>query len=156
MQQVRKSIDVDVPIRTAYNQWTQFEEFPRFMRGVLSVRQMDDTHLRWNTRWWGGVDANWDAEIEEQTPDSRIAWKSVTGTPNAGEVTFEPLGDSRTRVNLVISYSPQGFVGMLGDLSGAIDRQVDLSLRGFKEFIELRGAPTGAWRGEVHDDSVQR
>lgn len=155
MEKLSKSIEVDVPVRTAYNQWTQFEDFPLFMPNVLAVRQLDETHLHWSTRWWQGVDENWEAEIVDQIPDQRITWKSITGKPNAGMVSFEPLGEHRTRVSLAMAYEPQGFIEHLGDLAGLIDVQVKRSLEGFKHFIEQRQAPTGAWRGEVRNEREQ-
>ena len=154
MQRIEKTVDVNAPVRAVYNQWTQFEEFPRFMPGVISVRQIDDTHLRWNACFWSGVDQEWDAEITEQDPDKRISWKSVSGTPNSGTVRFEPLDDSHTRVRLVMAYQPQGFVENAGDMVGLVEGKVQQAMRGFKDFIEERRTETGAWRGEVHDSTA--
>jgi uncharacterized membrane protein len=150
MRQIEKTIEVDCPVRTVYDQWTQFEDFPKFMAGVKSVRQLDDTHLHWQAEVWGKDEA-WDAEITEQTPDTRISWKSVSGAKNAGTVRFEPLGPERTRVRLALAYEPEGVVENLGDMMGVMERQVQSSVDDFKKFIEERGQATGAWRGEVHD-----
>lgn len=146
---VERSIQVDVPLSTAYGQWTQFEEFPRFMAGVKEVRQLDDTHVHWHAEIWG-KDKEWDAEIIEQVPDQRIAWRSTSGdAPNAGAVRFEPLGPDRTRVNLTMEYEPQGAVENIGDALGVMSGRVETTVKQFKEFIEQRGAESGGWRGEV-------
>ena len=150
MRQIEKTIEVDCPVGTVYNQWTQFEDFPKFMAGVKSVRQLDDTHLHWQAEVWGKDEA-WDAEITEQTPDTRISWKSVAGAKNAGTVRFEPLGPERTRVRLALAYEPEGVVENLGNMLGIMESQVQSSVDDFKKFIESRGQATGAWRGEVHD-----
>jgi len=155
MQRIEKTVDVNAPLRAVYNQWTQFEDFPRFMPGVTAVRQTDDTHVRWSARFWSGIDEEWDAEITEQEPDKRISWKSVSGTPNSGTVRFEPLDDSHTRVRLVMAYQPQGFVENAGDMIGLVEGKVQQAMRGFKDFIEERRTETGAWRGEVHDSTPQ-
>jgi len=143
-----KSIDVNVPVSVAYNQWTQFEEFPRFMEGVESVRQLDDRHLHWRANIGGKVE-EWSAEITEQIPDKRIAWKSISGAKNAGVVTFHRLSDETTRVTLQIDYEPQTWTESLGDLLGFLERRVQNDLDRFKEFIESRQRETGAWRGEI-------
>ena len=148
MSTIEQSIDVNVPVRTAYNQWTQFEEFPRFMEGVEAVRQLDQQRLHWRAKIGGRVE-EWEARITEQHPDERIAWKNVTGAPNAGVVTFHRLSDTTTRVMLQMEYEPQGVVENLGDLLGVVSRRVANDLERFKEFIEARGQETGAWRGEV-------
>jgi len=155
MQRVEKVIDVNAPVRAVYNQWTQFEEFPRFMPGVKAVRQIDDTHVRWIARFWGGIDEEWDAEITEQEPDKRISWKSTSGATNAGTIRFEPIDPEHTRVRLIMAYDPEGFVEHAGDMLGVMETRVQQAVSGFKEFIETRGAETGAWRGEVHD-SIQQ
>jgi uncharacterized membrane protein len=152
MSTVEKSIDVNVPLRTAYDQWTQFEEFPRFMEGVQSVRQLDDTRLHWVAEV-GGQHKEWDAEITEQEPDQRIAWTSTSGARNAGVVTFHRIDDDTTRVTLNMDVEPEGAMESAGDAMGFLDRQVEGDLERFKEFIEERGAPTGAWRGEVEQRS---
>ena len=154
MERIEKTIEVNCPVRTVYNQWTQFEDFPQFMAGVKEVRQLDDTHLHWRAEVWG-KDKEWDAEITEQTPDERISWRSVGGAKNAGTVRFEPVGAERTRVRLVMSYEPEGPVENIGDAIGAISSQVQSSVEDFKEFIERRAKETGAWRGEVHGGKPQ-
>ena len=150
IQRIEKRIEVDRPLRTVYNQWTQFESFPAFMAGVQEVRQIDDTHVHWRAEVWG-KEVEWDAEITEQEPDKRISWKSISGAHNAGTVRFEPLGDSRTRIRLVMAYEPEGAVENVGDALGLFERQVQTSVEQFKEFIESRGMETGAWRGDVED-----
>jgi uncharacterized membrane protein len=150
MEQVEKVVEVDCPIRTVYNQWTQFEEFPRFMAGVKEVRQLDDTHVHWHAEIWG-KDKEWDAEITEQEPEKRISWKSISGAPNAGTVRFEPLGADRTRVRLVMAYEPEGAVENAGDALGIFSQRVESTVKDFKEYIESRGRETGGWRGEVHN-----
>ena len=154
MAQVEKSIEVDVPVRTAYDQWTQFEEFPRFMDAVLEVRQLDDKRLHWRASV-AGKEESWDAEITEQTPDQVIAWQSTSGKENSGVVRFAPLGPDRTRVSVVIGYDPEGIVETVGDKLGFASSRVEGDLKRFKEFIEQRGQETGAWRGEIHQGSVE-
>jgi uncharacterized membrane protein len=154
MSTVEKTIDVNVPIRTAYDQWTQFEEFPRFMEGVKSVTQTDDTHLRWVAEV-AGVDKEWDAEITEQHPDERVAWTSTSGARNAGVVTFHRLDDGTTRVLLNMDVDPEGLVESAGDALGFLDRRVQGDLERFKQFIESRGVETGAWRGEVESPAAR-
>ena len=148
MSTIEQSIDVNVPVHTVYNQWTQFEEFPRFMEGVEEIRQLDERRLHWRANIGGRVE-EWDAVITEQHPDERIAWKNTTGAPNAGVVTFHRLADNKTRIMLQMEYDPQGVVENLGDLLGVVSRRVAHDLERFKEFIEARGHETGAWRGEV-------
>jgi uncharacterized membrane protein len=149
MTTVEKTIDVDVPEQAAYNQWTQFEQFPEFMDGVESVRQLDDTHLHWRAKV-GGKEKEWNAVINEQVPDERISWHSIDGAENAGEVRFHELNSSKTRVTLRLGYDPEGFVENVGDKLGFVSRQVEKDLENFKRFVEERGAATGSWRGEVH------
>jgi uncharacterized membrane protein len=149
MSTITESIDVRVPVRTAYNQWTQFEEFPRFMEGVEKVQQLDDKRLHWVARV-GGKREEWDAKITEQTPDQRVAWKATSGAPNAGVVTFHRLDDNTTRVTVQMDIEPQGPIEKLGDAVGLPERQVRQDLERFKTFIESRGRETGAWRGEVN------
>jgi uncharacterized membrane protein len=153
MSTIEQSVDVDVPVRTAYNQWTQFEEFPKFMDGIVEVRQLSDTRLRWRSEI-GGVDETWEAEIDEQVPDMRIAWHSVTGAKNAGAVTFHRLDDHKTRVMLQMDYEPEGVVENIGDALGAVSLRVKGDLQRFKEFIESRGGETGAWRGSVNQSAT--
>jgi uncharacterized membrane protein len=155
MSRIEKSIDVNVPLSTAYNQWTQFEEFPRFMEGIEEVRQLDDKRLHWRANI-GGKQEEWEAEIVEQVPDQRVAWRSTSGAPNSGVVTFESLGTATTRVNLQLEYTPQTAVESAGDATGVLSRRVEGDLQRFKEYIESRGAETGAWRGEIHSGQVQR
>ena len=151
MANMEKSIDVEVPVRTAYNQWTQFEEFPRFMEGVEQIEQLDDQRLHWVAKI-AGKREEWDAEITEQTPDQRIAWRSVTGDENAGVVTFHKLDDSKTRVMLQLDYKPEGVVESAGSALGFVGRRIEGDLERFKEFIESRGQETGAWRGSVEQN----
>jgi uncharacterized membrane protein len=150
MSTIEQSVEVAVPVRTAYDQWTQFEEFPRFMDGVKAVEQLDDTHVRWKAKV-AGRRKRWDAEIIEQVPDQRIAWRSTSGARNAGLVTFQPAGTDRTRVTLRMDVEPDDAVERVGDAIGILDRQVHGDLQRFKEFIEERRVATGAWRGTVQD-----
>jgi uncharacterized membrane protein len=152
---VEQHIDIDVPVRTAYDQWTQFEEFPTFMEGVESVTQLDDTHVRWVAEI-GGARREWDAEITEQHPDHRIAWRSVDGKSNAGVVTFHRLDEARTRVTVQIDHEPEGIVEKAGTVLGFDDRRVKGDLTRFKELVESRGAPSGSWRGNVDNADDQR
>lgn len=149
MSQVQETIDVDVPIRTAYDQWTQFESFPQFMDGVESITQVDETHNHWVTKI-GGVTREFDTEITEQHPDERVAWRSVGGeTEHAGVVTFHRLDDAKTRVMIQIDWDPSGAAEKVGAAVGADDMQVKADAKRFKSFIESRGLETGAWRGDV-------
>ena len=149
MSTIEQSIDVNVPVRTAYDQWTQFEEFPRFMEGVREVRQLDDKRLAWCAEV-GGKEKRWEAEITEQIPDARIAWRSRTGANNAGVVTFHRLDDQKTRVMLQLDYDPEGVVENVGDAVGVVSARVRGDLARFKDFIEQRGRETGAWRGSIN------
>jgi len=155
MERIEKSVEVDCPLSTVYNQWTQFEDLPKFMAGVKTVHQIDDTHLHWCADVWG-KDEEWDAEITEQTPDQRISWRSISGAANAGTVRFESLGPDRTRVRLVMAYEPEGALENVGSKLGVMNSQVQESVDDFKKFIESRGQETGAWRGEVHDSTPSR
>jgi uncharacterized membrane protein len=148
MASVVQSIDVKVPVQTAYNQWSQFEEFPRFMEGVKSVTQIDDTHLRWLAEV-AGKDEEWVAEITEQHADERVAWRATSGAENAGVVTFHRIDDETSRVTLQMDVDPEGVVENVGTALGFLDRRVKGDLERFKDFIEGRAAETGAWRGEV-------
>jgi len=148
MSRIEQSIDVHVPVRTAYNQWTQFETFPRFMSGVESVTQLDDTHMHWVAQI-GGVRREWDAEITEQSPDERVAWRATDGADNAGVVTFHQLSDDTTRVMLQLEFDPEGFVEEAGDALGFVQRRTKGDLERYKSFVEARRTETGAWRGEV-------
>ena len=153
MAKIEKSIDVNVPVREAYNQWTQFESFPQFMDGVESVQQQGDTNLHWVAKI-AGKRQEWDAEITEQTPDQRIAWTSTTGDRNAGAVDFHRIDDNRTRITLTMDIEPSGAVEAVGTALGIPSGQVEGDLKRFKEFIESRGSATGAWRGEVEQNDV--
>jgi len=148
MERTEKSIEIGVPVHAAYNQWTQFEEFPRFMDGVKEVRQLDDTHIHWRASV-AGKEKEWDAEITQQVPDRVIAWRSTTGAPNAGEVRFERIGADRMRLRLAMEYEPQTVVEKVGDALGVMSHHVEKTVEEFKDFIERRGRATGAWRGEV-------
>lgn len=145
---VSEWIELDVPVSTAYNQWTQFEQFPLFMTTVESVRQIDDTHLRWRAVVAGKV-KEWDAEITEQIPDQRIAWRSTGGVYNSGVVTFHKISDSRTRVMLQMDYRPDTTVEKVGDAVGGVKLTTKVNLKKFKHLVESRGHETGAWRGTV-------
>jgi len=155
MANVTESIDVDVPVGRAYNQWTQFETFPHFMGGVESVTQTDPTHSHWVTKI-GGVEREFDTEITEQHPDERVAWKSTDGTTHAGVVTFHRLGDGQSRVTVQLDWSPEGLVEKAGAVVGADDLRVKADLKMFKKFIESQGAETGAWRGNVDNADTRR
>jgi Polyketide cyclase / dehydrase and lipid transport len=139
-----------VPVSTAYNQWTQFEEFPKFMAGVEQVRQLTDRTLHWVAEIFG-VKREWDAAILEQVPDAKVAWAATQGATNAGAVYFQPLGPGQTSVKLSLEYDPEGFAEQVGDKLNIIARQAEADLQRFKEFIESRGRETGAWRGSVNE-----
>jgi uncharacterized membrane protein len=149
MSTIEKSVQVGVPISTAYDQWTQFESFPQFMEGVESVRQLDDKHLHWKAEI-GGVTREWDAEIVDQVPDERITWRAVEGAQNKGTVSFtqDPMAKT-TQVTLRLEYEPEGAVEKTGDVLKIVDMRAKGDLERFKDFIEHRGTETGAWRGEV-------
>jgi uncharacterized membrane protein len=145
---VQESIEVNVPLSTAYNQWTQFEQFPHFMDSVHEIRQLDDRHLHWRANI-AGKEKEWDVEITEQIPDKRIAWRSTSGVANGGAVTFHKLSDSTTRIMLQMDYQPEGMVEQIGDAMGAVRMEARGNLQRFKEMLENRGKETGAWRGTV-------
>ena len=151
MSTIEQSIDVEVPVRTAYDQWTQFEEFPRFMEGVEKITQLSDTRTHWVTQI-AGVSREFDAEITEQEPDQRIAWTTLDSPKQAGVVTFHRLDDSLTRVMLQLDFEPEGLVEKAGDALGIVRSRTKGDLERFKEFIESRGTETGAWRGQVEQD----
>lgn len=153
METVEETIEVAVPVRTAYDQWTQFETFPQFMSGVQSVTQLTDTTNHWVTRI-GGVEREFDTEIVEQRPDERIAWRSVDGTSHAGVVTFTSLGAESTEVSVRFEWGPETLTEKAGAVLNLDDLQVKADMRRFKDFIESRGAETGGWRGEVDDSSA--
>ena len=145
---VERSIEVQVPVRTAYDQWTQFEDFPHFMGGVKEVQQKGDQRLHWVAEI-AGVRREWDAAVLEQVPDERIAWAATSGATNAGAVRFQPAGVGSTIVYLTLEYEPEGLVEQVGDKLGIVERQVDADLKRFKELVEDQGYATGAWRGSV-------
>jgi uncharacterized membrane protein len=153
MANIERSIDVNVPVRTAYNQWTQFEEFPNFMEGVEEVRQLDEVTLHWKVNL-GGAGREYKARITEQRPDERIAWAAEGETDNAGVVTFHRLDDNTTRVMLQVEYATTDVVEKAGSALGVVDRRVKGDLERFKEFVEQRGAETGSWRGTVEQKRV--
>jgi uncharacterized membrane protein len=154
MSRIVEEIEVDVPIRVAYDQWTQFESFPKFMEGVDRVVQLDDETLEW-TATVAGKTKHWRAEITEQQPDDVIAWRSTGGAQNDGAVRFETLGPDRTRIVLQLDVEPEGLVEKAGDALGVVERRVRGDLERFKEFVEARGQATGAWRGRVDDGQVK-
>lgn len=156
MSTIEKTIVVEVPVRTAYDQWTQFESFPKFMQGVEQVRQVDDKHLHWSADI-AGVHREWDAEIVHQTPDERITWRATDGTTNYGTVSFAPDPTGRgTRITLQMEFEPEGIVEKVGDALKIVDKRTEGDLERFKEFIEARGVETGGWRGAVSPSDVDR
>jgi uncharacterized membrane protein len=148
MSEIMESVEVNVPVRTAYDQWTQFETFPTFMEGVKQVRQLDDRTLEWVADV-AGREKRWKARITEQEPDQRIAWTATEGARNAGVVTFHRLADDRSRVTLQLDVEPDGALERAGDVVGVVKGRVKGDMERFKEFIESRGQETGAWRGEI-------
>lgn len=153
MSTFEESTTVAVPVRVAYDQWTQFEEFPKFMEGVERVEQLDDKRLRW-TASVAGQKKEWLAEIVDQTPDQRIAWKSTQGAENAGAVLFRPVGSSETEVTLRLDAEPDGAIEAAGDALGFVQRRVHGDLERFKEYVERNGGSGNGWRGEIHGDAV--
>lgn len=153
METIEQSIEVDAPVSMVYNQWTQFEDFPRFMEGVKSVRQLDDKRLHWHAEI-AGKDKEWDAEIVEQRPDELIMWRSTTGAHNGGEVRFDKTSGGKTRVTLVMTYDPEGVVENVGDALGLVSMRVKGDLKRFEKFIEERRNETGGWRGEIRGGNV--
>jgi uncharacterized membrane protein len=149
VERVEKSVEIDCPIRTVYNQWTQFEEFPRFISGVKEVEQLEDTHVRWHATIFG-KDKACDVEITEQVPDERISWRSTSGAQNAGTVRIEPLPANRTLVDLAVSYDPHSFDENADGALGLFGAHVENTLQDLKSYIEKRQVADGAWRGEVH------
>jgi uncharacterized membrane protein len=146
-----QSIEVEVPVTTAYNQWTQFEEFPKFMEGVKEVRQVTDTMTHWKVEI-AGIEREFDAEITEQHPDERVAWRSTDGSHHAGVVTFHKLSPERSKVMLQMDVDPQGFAEKAGEVTGIVSGRMKGDLKRFKKHIESRGAESGAWRGDVPRD----
>lgn len=153
MAHVEKTVKVNVPISTAYNQWTQFEEFPAFMEGVEEVTQLDERRLHWKADVGGKV-KEWDAEIQEQVPDSRIVWRATDGSENAGIVRFHSAGPDATEIQLQMSYVPESFSETVGDKLGFMSRRVEGDLERFREFIESRGAASGAYRATLPNDDA--
>lgn len=150
MARVEKSIEVEVPVRVAYNQWTQFEEFPQFMEGVEHVEQIDDRHMHWRAKI-GGKSEEWDAIIQEQVPDQMVSWRNTTGSTNAGLVRFDAIAPTKTRVHLEMSYDPEGMVETIGDKLGFVSRRVEGDLERFRDFIEEQRVPTGSYRQEMEN-----
>jgi uncharacterized membrane protein len=148
MARVEKTVEIARPLRMVYDQWTQFEEFPRFMEGIEEVRQIDDRTLHWKARIAGKTE-EWDAQIVQQVPDQSIAWRHTRGVVNSGVVTFTPVDAERCRVSLALEYDPKGFVEKVGDALGFVSRRVEGDLERFKRFIEERPTETGAWRGAI-------
>jgi uncharacterized membrane protein len=153
---IEDSIEVRVPVQQAYNQWTQFEEFPKFMEGVQSVQQLDDTHVQWVAEI-RGESRQWTTEITEQRPDEKIAWKTIDGeVKNDGVVTFEQVGDALTRVNVQMDVEGESALeNVAGDLLGIVQAQIEGDLERFKQLVETRDQETGAWRGEVQDGETK-
>ncbi len=152
---VEKSIEVDVPLGTAYNQWTQFEEFPLFMGAVERVTQLADSRLEWVVEM-GGVRRQWVAKILEQVPDRKVAWAAVEGATNAGAVTFNPISPTRTEVHLSLEFEPEGFVEKVGDALKIVEHQAENDLENFRRFIENQGRETGAWRGSINEGATSQ
>jgi uncharacterized protein YndB with AHSA1/START domain len=150
---VEKQIMVNVPVSTVYNQWTQFEEFPHFMGGIKSVKQLGDNRLEWVAEI-GGVRRQWEARIVEQVPDQKIAWAATEGATNAGAVSFEDVGGGQTSVRMTLEYEPEGIVEKVGDKLNAVEKQAESDLQKFKEFIEAEGYATGAWRGSINEGAA--
>jgi uncharacterized membrane protein len=152
MPKIEDTIEVRVPVQQAYNQWTQFEDFPKFMEGIQSVQQLDDTHVQWVAEI-RGESRQWTTEITEQRPDQKVAWKTIEGeVKNDGVVTFEPMGDAQTRVNVEMDVESDSTAeNVAGDLLGVVKSQVRGDLERFKQLIENRDEEAGAWRGEVRE-----
>jgi len=154
METIEKTIEIDAPVSKVYNQWTQFEDFPRFMEGVEQVTQIDDSHLHWVAEV-GGKKKEWDAEIVVQIPDQRIAWQSTSGVTTAGTVNFKSKDLNQTELSLKLSYEPEGAVENVGDALGFLSRRVEGDLKRFKDFIQTRNTETGAWRGEIRNGGLR-
>lgn len=154
MERIEKSIEVKAPLSAVYNQWTQFEQFPQFMEGVKSVQQLDDKRLAWKAEILG-QEIDWIAEIYEQIPDERIAWRSTSGHPNSGTVYFSSVDAGTTKVTLVIEYEPQGAAEKIADALGALSLRISGDLRRFRQLMEERGSASGGWRGEIREGSVR-
>ncbi len=152
---VTKSVDVKAPVHACYNQWTQFEEFPKFMEGVQEVKQTSDNMTHWKAQV-GPTLKEWDAEIIHQVPDQKVEWKNTTGAHNSGVVDFLPNDDGTTKVSVVIMYEPEGLLESVGDALGFMDRRVQGDLNRFKDLVESQGSASGGWRGEIHDGNVKK
>jgi len=152
---VEKTVVVDMPLSTVYNQWTQFEEFPEFMGGVEKITQLSDDRLEWVAEM-GGVRRQWVAKVLEQVPDRKVAWAAVEGATNAGEVTFAAVGPTRTEVNLTMEFEPEGFLEAVADKLHIVEHQAEHDLENFKRFIESEGYESGAWRGSIHEGATDR
>lgn len=155
MERIEKSIEVDVPVTTAYNQWTQFESFPTFMEGVQEVQQLDDKRLRWVAEV-AGERKEWTAEIVQQEPDRVISWRSTSGALNNGSVEFQPIDANRCKVTLILTVEPVGAKEKIGTAIGILGARIEGDLRRFKQFVETNEIPTGAWRGEIQEGKVKR
>ena len=155
MHTIEKSIEVNAPVETVYNQWTQFEEFPRFMKGVEQVLQIDDKRLRF-VATIAGKREEWDAEIVEQVPEQKISWRSTSGVMNEGTVFFDKLANGRTKLRASIAFEPDSLLERFGSAVGVPDARVKGDLERFKDFIENRGVETGAWRGEIRRGETSR
>jgi uncharacterized membrane protein len=153
MTEIQAAVDIDVPVKTAYDQWTQFETFPKFMEGVKSVRQLDDTTLEWVADI-AGKEKRWEAKITQQEPDRRIAWTATEGAHNAGVVTFHRLAEGKSRVTLQLTIDPEGPIENVGAALGVVKHRVEGDMDRFKEFVEARGTETGAWRGTVEQTNT--
>jgi uncharacterized membrane protein len=154
MAEIEKTIVVAVPRHEVYNQWTQFEEFPEFMEGIVEVRQLDDKTLYWRANV-AGAEREWHAKIVEQVPDECVVWRNVTGVENSGAVFFRELADGHTEVLLRVHYEPEGMTENVGEALGLVSRRVEGDLKRFRQFIENRGRATGGWRGEIHGETVR-
>ena len=152
---VTKSVDVKAPVSVVYNQWTRFEEFPKFMEGVEEVKQISDKKLHWRAQVGPQV-KEWEADIIAQVPDQRVEWKNVTGAHNAGVVDFLPNEDGTTKVTTIIAYEPETWLESVGDVLGFMGRRVQGDLDRFKEYVESKGAADGGWRGEIHGGEVKK
>lgn len=152
MSEIQDSVEVNVPVRTAYNQWTQFEDFPQFMTGVREVQQLDNQRLHWRAEIMG-KDLEWDSKITKQVADRMIAWESIGGTPrNSGYVEFSPIAPGKTKVTVHIDYEPEGLLENVGSALGVASARLHSDLEHYKDFLEKRGSETGAWRGEINPD----
>ena len=149
MESLEKTFDFDCPVQAAYNQWTQFEEFPRYMGSVKEVRQLDDTHQHWTVRI-AGKEKEFDTQITEQVPDQLISWRATSGVRNSGTARFEKTAENRSRVHLEMQYEPQTFVEKAADSLGLVSAYVEGAVQKLRKSLEARGRETGAWRGEVH------